>query len=312
LVTSAEPTLMTSRRAVGDAVVAIFRVSSCWSSNRIAGKVGGGVCRAPRLSTAARGSRSSASCNWLRQFAAALAADRADAETVRRLRVAGLQEVGNALLAFVLGDQVKLVEDQPAWPAGEFRIVLLEFTNDGFGIATGRRRGRRRQVDDVQQQAGACEVLEEADAQAGAFGRAIDQPGMSAMTKLWSWPTRTTPRCGSEGGERVIGDLRTRRRDGAQEGALAGVGQAEQADIGEQAQFEPQFALLAGLATGALARRAIDARLEMDVAEAASATFGQQHLLAVLVEVGKDSLVLTSAITVPTGTRSVRSLPRLP
>jgi hypothetical protein len=108
------------------------------------------------------------------------------------------------------------------------------------------------------------------------------------MTKLWSWPTRTTPRVWLQGGERVVGDLGTCCRDGAQEGALAGVGQAEQTDVGQQAQFQAQFALLAFLSTRALTGRAIDARLEMDVAEAASSAFGEQHLLAVDVEVGKE------------------------
>jgi len=57
--------------------------------------------------------------------------------------------------------------------------------------------------------------------------------------------------------------------------------------IGKQAQFQSQIALLAGFTAGELSRRAIHTRLEMDIAEAAAATSGQQHLLSVGVEVGK-------------------------
>jgi hypothetical protein len=61
----------------------------------------------------------------------------------------------------------------------------------------GRRRGRRRQVDDVQQQTRARQVLEEADAQAGAFSGAIDQAGnVGDDEALVLGLTRTTPRCG--------------------------------------------------------------------------------------------------------------------
>src|SRR5690606_39855698 len=37
-------------------------------------------------------------------------------------------------------------------------------------------------------------------------------------------------------GERIVRDLRRRRRDGADEGALAGVREAEQADVGQRSE----------------------------------------------------------------------------
>jgi hypothetical protein len=141
---------------------------------------GGGDCSAPRVDGFGGDQVRSASCNWRvssRQPSALIALMRKCGMPVA-LRVTALQEVRNALLAFVRGDQVKLVEDQPAWPGGEFRIVLLEFANDRFYVAYGIGGGvDRRQIDDVQQQAGSGEVLEKADAEAGALCRAVDQPG---------------------------------------------------------------------------------------------------------------------------------------
>jgi hypothetical protein len=54
----------------------------------------------------------------------------------------------------------------------------------------------RREVDHVQQQVRALQVAQEQVAEARAFGRAFDQAGMSATTKLCSGATRTTPRFG--------------------------------------------------------------------------------------------------------------------
>jgi hypothetical protein len=52
-----------------------------------------------------------------------------------------------------------------------------------------------------------------------------------------------------------------------------------------------------------LARRAVDAGLEVDVAKAAAAAFGDQTFLPSTSRSAMTSPVLTSAITVPTGTR---------
>ena len=56
-----------------------------------------------------------------------------------------------------------------------------------------------------------------------------------------------------ERGEGIVGDLRLGRRDGREEGRLAGIGQADEAGIGDQLQAQDQPALLAFLA--GLARR---------------------------------------------------------
>jgi hypothetical protein len=59
--------------------------------------------------------------------------------------------------------------------------------------------------------------------------------------------------------------------------ALAGVGHAQQAHVGQHPQFQLQLLLLAGPAGCLLARRAVGAALEVQVAEATVAALGQQH-----------------------------------
>ena len=57
-----------------------------------------------------------------------------------------------------------------------------------------------------------------------------------------------TPEVRLERGERVVGDLGRRRGQRGEQRGLAGVGQADQPDVGDQPQLEAQLALLAGLA----------------------------------------------------------------
>ena len=102
----------------------------------------------------------------------------------------------------------------------------------------------------MQEQAGTLQMFEEADAQAGAVGGALDETGDVGDDEalvLGIDPDDAEVRV--QGGEGVVGDLRPAAE--SRSGAFAGVGQAEKADVGEYAQFEHQFEFLAGLALGA-------------------------------------------------------------
>src|SRR3954452_23684647 len=69
----------------------------------------------------------------------------------------------------------------------------------------------------------------------------------------------------NQGGERVIGDLWPRRGDAGDQRRLADVREAEQADVREQLELEPDGALLAGRPRFGLARGAVGRRREVDV-----------------------------------------------
>ena len=80
--------------------------------------------------------------------------------------------------------------------------------------------------------------------------------------------------------ERIVGDLRLRGADLGEERRLAGIGQSDETGIGDQLQAQPDPALFAGLTGIGVARRAVGGRLEMRVAEAAVAAFGEHELFA--------------------------------
>ena len=100
------------------------------------------------------------------------------------------------------------------------------------------------------------------------------------------------PRLGYLGGERIVGDLGPGPRDAAQERALAGVRLADQADVGDHLQLEPQVPALAFFAGREVARGLIGGRLEARVAFAAFAAAGRDHALARRGEVLEQQVVL--------------------
>ncbi len=93
-------------------------------------------------------------------------------------------------------------------------------------------------------------------------------------------------------GERIVGDLRPGPRHAAQERALAGVGHAHEAHVGDHLEFEPQAPALALFAGREVARGLIGGRLEPRVSFAAFAAAGRHHAIARLREVLQQQVVL--------------------
>ena len=87
--------------------------------------------------------------------------------------------------------------------------------------------------------------------------------------------------------ERVIGDLRAGRREGGEQRRLAGVREADEADVGDEAELEAEPALLARLAVLGVLRRLVGGGLEVGVAESAASAAGDHRLLAGRDEVGQ-------------------------
>src|SRR5208282_5620826 len=88
-----------------------------------------------------------------------------------------------------------------------------------------------------------------------------------------------------ECGEGIVGDFGARRRDAGNQGGFAGVGQADQAHVGQETQFEAQVALLAGLAVFEFARGLVPGFCEVLVAAAAAPAARGQKTDARLGEV---------------------------
>ena len=80
----------------------------------------------------------------------------------------------------------------------------------------------------MEQDAGALDMAEEAVADAGAFGRALDQAGNVGEDEVAAL-VADDAELRVERGERIIADLGLGVGDGVEEGRLAGIGQADQA-----------------------------------------------------------------------------------
>ena len=111
------------------------------------------------------------------------------------------------------------------------------------------------------------------------------RPGMSATTKLRKLSSCATPRLGSKRGERVIGDLRPRRRDARNQRGFAGVRKPHQPYVGQQLQLQPQALLLAGVARLVLGGRLVGGGGEARVALASAAAARHHEPLAGLGEI---------------------------
>ncbi|MNH12999.1 hypothetical protein D3C79_725570 [compost metagenome] len=184
------------------------------------------------------------------------------------------------LVALVVHDHVGLVQHQPALTLGQRRAEAGQLVDDDFGGIGRAAFVQRRHVHQVQQHAGTRQVLEEADTQAGTVGSAFDQAGDVGDDEALPAVDADHAQVWHQGSERVVGDFRLGGRDRTDEGTLASVRQAQQADVGQHLHFHLQVTLLTRFAWGGLARRTVGARLETGVAQPVPATLRDHQLLA--------------------------------
>src|SRR3569623_1096881 len=104
--------------------------------------------------------------------------------------------------------------------------------------------------------------------EAGALGRAFDQAGDVGDHEAALIVDAHHPQAGNQGRKRVIRHFGPRRRDGADQRRLAGVGQAQEPDVGQHLQLQFEFTHFAQRAFGELAWRTVGAAFETGVAVA--------------------------------------------
>ena len=112
-------------------------------------------------------------------------------------------------------------------------------------------------VDQMQQHAAALDMAEEAVAEAGAFMRALDQARECRRARTRAPSTADHAELRVQRREGVVGDLRPGGAHRREKGRLPGVGQPDDAGIGDQLEAQPDGALLARLAGIGVARRAV-------------------------------------------------------
>ena len=193
--------------------------------------------------------------------------------------VAARLELGPYLLGPLAGGRhVDLVQrDQPR-PSDEFGAGRVAVGGQLFfdrgqigGGAAARFLGRA--VDHVDQGGTALHVPEEVVAQALALAGARDQARHVGHHEL-DVAGLDHAEVRDQGGERVVGDLRAGRGHGRDQGGLAGVGEADQPDVGDRLQLEDEIALLTRLALEGEPGRLAARRGQRRVAEPAPAACG--------------------------------------
>src|SRR5271166_2747401 len=146
-------------------------------------------------------------------------------------------------------------------------------------------------VDQVEDHRAALDMTEKPGANSRTFAGTLDQPREVGQHEfLVMQPYDAELRL--QGRERVVGDLGSGVRDRGEEGRLAGIGQADKPDIGDQLQAQPDPCLMAGPAGIGAPRRAVGRALVMRVAETAIAAPQEDPPLAGAGEIGEHHPVL--------------------
>src|SRR5262245_2489096 len=197
-------------------------------------------------------------------------------------------EAGDLLFQRFRRERIGFVERDHFGFLCEAAAIGLELRPHGLVGLAGMLAGA---VDEMQEDAAALDMTEEAVAEARAFVRAFDQTRNIGEHEL-ALVDRDHAELRMQRGERIVGDLRPRRAHGGKEGRLAGIREPDDAGVSDQLQAQPDRALLARLARIGVARRAVGRGLEVRVAEAAVAAFGEHRALAHLGEIGEQRLTV--------------------
>ena len=154
--------------------------------------------------------------------------------------------------------QLRLADGDDFRLGRQRRPIQFQFAADGAVVLQRIAAVGWQRLDEMDQHARPLDVAQELVAKADAAGCAPSiRPGKSARTKARSPPIGNDAEIGMLGGERIIADFRLSARQPAQQRGLAGVGQADQAGVGDDLQLQDDPALLAGRAGLRLARRPV-------------------------------------------------------
>ena len=134
----------------------------------------------------------------------------------------------------------------------------------------------------MDQQARALDVPQELRAQPGSCVRALDQArnvGDHKADFILRIAHRNHAKIRLQSGERIVGDLRPRRRDARDQRGLTHVRISDQADIRQQLQFKPVVVFFAGASILVLARRLMHRSGKARIAASTAAAAGNHHAL---------------------------------
>src|SRR5690625_1270467 len=225
---------------------------------------------------------------WPRDWSSDVCSSDLDTGCQAALLAGRLRQLLLALLQHLFVEGVRLVQGEDLGLAVEPMAIGGQFLPHR---AIGRHRIFRGPLDQMQQHATALDVAEEACAEPGALAGALDHVGDSCQHEFLVVHPRA-PTFRVQRAEGVVGDLGAGAGDAGQESGVAGVGQADQARIGDQLEAEPDPALFSGPAWIRTPGRAVRRGLEVRIAEAAVAAFCQHDPLAHLRQIGEQRFLV--------------------
>jgi len=147
---------------------------------------------------------------------------------------------------------------------------------------------RIARINQMNKEARALNVAEEANTEAGAFMCAFNEAGEighdKSAAKLGAVPASAAvgiddAEVGLERGERIVGNFRACSRDHRDQSGFSGVRKTDQADIREKFQFEAKMALFPRKPILVLARGLMPGLCEMLVAASAASSMNDQDAL---------------------------------
>ena len=144
----------------------------------------------------------------------------------------------------------------------------------------------RRNINDVQKQSRALQVLEKLDTEPGAVGSAFDQPGNVCHYEALELSDPNDPEVRVQGCKRVVRDPRLRLRHRRDQCGLARIRHAQKSNVCQDLEFESQVPALAGRPIGGFPRRTVSAALEARIAEPTATALGHHLSLPRLRQVG--------------------------
>jgi len=201
---------------------------------------------------------------------------------------------GGQLFELVGIGDVALGGDDDGGPGDERGVEAAQLLGDDLEVGDGVGAGRAfscagvGDVDEVDDDAGALDVLEELDAQTCTQMRSFDEAGEvgdGEGFRVRKVADLDDAEVGFERGEGVVGDLGFGGGEARDERGFADVRVTDQTGVGEQAQFEAVVALFAGAAELVLARSLVGAGGEVLVAASAASAAGDDDGLAGAAEV---------------------------
>eukprot|EP00913_Durusdinium_trenchii_P028401 g26629.t1 len=176
-------------------------------------------------------------------------------------------------------------DDDDFGPFDQRRVVQFEFITNRPVVLDGVGSVHRVGFDQMHQNPGAFDVLEELVPQANAGMRPFNQPGNIGHDELVIEADTYQPEVGILRCERIIGDFGMSPRQSAQQSRLAGVRFSQKTDIGNQFEFERDIPLFARSPRFELPRSPVRGGREVLVASAPFAAVGDNHELSVVGEI---------------------------